>query len=480
MGTKTEKATRDLTPRQSLLMLIALAGFIGFAGLYLKLPTRLTLLLAVFLTSVACMALGHSAKQVEQYIIAGIKKCGFLIAILMVIGCVIGSWIVAGIIPSIIYYGLEILTPTTFLIGGLISCSLVSYFTGSTYACIGTIGVALMGIGQGLGLPLPLTAGLVLSGAVFGDKMSPFSDTTNLAAGSAGTPLFSHIHSMLYSTIPAWLIAAALFLYFGTSSINGSVDVEKIDALQKVIQNNFTISPFLLLVPLLTIGLAVKNLPTIISMSFGVVIGIVTALIFQSHFGANTILSSLIGGLDYDFGTAEVNKLFANRGGLASMLFTISIVVLALVLGELFIRLGMLKGLIKGAEKLIVNTATLVIATIFSSIVTVMISASQYLAIILPGEALKPLYKKRGVSRKVLSRSLEDGGTIFSTLVPWSADAIFVASALGVATLEYLPFAFFSLLCPIISIIYALIGFAIWDDKNDVDVDMNDEGALAS
>ncbi len=176
----------------------------------------------------------------------------------MIIGCVIGAWIVAGIIPSIVYYGLETLTPTTFLIGGLVSCSLVSYFTGSSYACLGTIGVALMGIGQGLGLPLPLTAGLVLSGAVFGDKMSPFSDTTNLAAASAETPLFSHIHSMLYSTVPAWIIAAILFLYFGTSSINANIDANSVKELQLVIKSNFHISPYLLLVPILTIFLAIK------------------------------------------------------------------------------------------------------------------------------------------------------------------------------------------------------------------------------
>lgn len=462
-----DNKTNGMTTRQSVLLLFGLAGFVSFSMLYLELPTRLTLLLAVVITSVACLLLGHSAKQVESYIVTGIKKCGFVTAILIIIGCVIGSWVAAGIIPSIVYYGLEILTPATFLIGGLISCSLVSYFTGSSYACLGTIGVALMGIGQGLGLPLPLTAGLVLSGAVFGDKMSPFSDTTNLAAASAGTTLFSHIHSMLYSTIPAWLIAAVLFLYFGTSSIDATVNTEKVIALQQVIQSHFNISPILLLVPILTIAMAIKKVPAVIAMSFGAIVGITAAFFFQSQFGANTILMSLISGLNYDFGSDEVNQLFANRGGLASMLFAISIAFLALVLGEILMRIGMLTALIKGAEKFITNVATLVICSILTCITTVLISASEYLAIVMPGEALKLLYKKRGISRKVLSRSLEDGGTIFSTLVPWSANAVFVASTLGVATIDYLPYAFFSLLCPVISILYAIFGIAIWDDKND-------------
>lgn len=463
---------KEMTTRVSVMLLLGLAGFVSYSMLYLQLPTRLTLLLSVVLTSCACLFMGHSAKQVENYIIAGIKRCGFVIAVLIIIGCVIGTWIAAGIIPSIIYYGLDILTPTSFLIGGLISCSLVSYFTGSSYACLGTMGVALMGIGQGLGLPLPLTAGLVLSGAVFGDKMSPFSDTTNLAAASAGTPLFSHIHSMLYSTIPAWLIAAVLFLYFGTSSIDQNVDTHKVIELQNVIKSHFTISPILLIVPGLTIFLAIRKVPAVISMSCGAMLGVAAAFAFQGGFGTKMILLSLISGLNYDFGSTEANQLFANRGGLTSMLYPISIAILALVLGELLQRLGMLIALINGAEKFIKNTAALVISTILTCLITVMISASEYLAIVMPGEALKLLYKKRGISRKVLSRSLEDGGTIFSTLVPWSGNAVFVASTLGVATIEYLPYAFFSLLCPAISILFAITGYAIWSDENDEKVEL--------
>jgi len=466
-----ENKINKMSTSQAAFLLVLLAVFVSLSMLYLALPTRLTLLLAVVLMSISCLLLGHSAKQVEGYIITGIKKCGFVIAVLIIIGCVIGSWIVAGIIPSIVYYGLEFLTPTTFLIGGLISCSFISYFTGSSYACLGTIGVALMGIGQGLGLPLPLTAGLVLSGAIFGDKMSPFSDTTNLAAASAGTPLFSHIHSMLYTTIPAWLIAAVLFLYFGTSSIDSSVDTEKVTMLQEVMQSHFQISPLLLVIPVFTIILAIKKVPSLVAMSFGAILGIASAFAFQSQFGANAILLSLISGLNYDFGNSEVNQLLANRGGMASMLFAISIAIMALVLGEILTQLGMLAALVKGAEKYVTNVASLVVCTILTCLSTVMISASEYLSIVMPGEALKLLYKKLGISRRVLSRSLEDGGTIFSTLVPWSANAVFVASTLGVATLDYLPFAFFSLLCPTISIFYAFIGFAVWNDSEDEEIE---------
>ncbi|MDQ7051213.1 MAG: Na+/H+ antiporter NhaC family protein [Enterobacterales bacterium] len=408
---------KEMTTNLSLILLLGLAGFVSFSMLYLQLPTRLTLLLSIVLISIVCLFLGHKAKEVESYIVIGIKKCGFVIAILMIIGCVIGSWIISGIIPSIVYYGLDVLTPTTFLIGGLVSCSLVSYFTGSSYACIGTIGVALMGIGQGLGLPLPLTAGLVLSGAVFGDKMSPFSDTTNLAAASAGTPLFSHIHSMLYSTVPAWIIAAVLFLYFGSTNIDTSVNTNSVTELQLVIKAHFNVSPYLLLVPIFTIFLAIKKVPSLIAMAFGAMLGIITAFIFQENFSANTILISLISGLNIDLGSEEANQLFANRGGLSSMLYAMTIAIMALILGEILMRLGMLSALIRGAEKFIISSASLVICSIVTCIATVMISASEYLSIVMPGEALRLLYKNVGslgrCSRVVLKMAVQYSQPLF-------------------------------------------------------------------
>lgn len=470
-GALMGKVKREMTARVSVIFLLLLVGFISYAMLDLELPIRLTLFLTIFIASTACLLFGHSAKEVENYIVDGIKKCGFVTAILLIIGCVIGAWIVSGIIPSIIYYGLEFLTPTTFILGGLVSCSLVSYFTGSSYACLGTLGVALMGIGQGLGVSEPLTAGLVLSGAVFGDKMSPFSDTTNLAAVSADVPLFSHIRSMAYTTAPAWFIAAGLYIYFGTSNVVSAVDISKVEALQLTIKDHFTVSPILLFIPVLTIFLAIRKVPSILAMSSGVLLGIVMAFIFQIDFGAKTILLSLINGLDYDFGSLQANQLFANRGGLSSMLFAVSIAFMALVLGEILLKMGVLPVLMENLGKFVKNVASLVICTILTCVATIMLCASEYLAIAMPGEAFQLLYKKKNVSRMVLSRSLEDGGTIFSSLVPWSANAVFVASTLGVATLSYLPYAFFSLLCPLISILYAIFGFAVWDDKNDPNLD---------
>ncbi len=463
----------DLSATTGIVAMLSIVALVSICMLVLGLPTRISLLMCLVWTSLIALYLGHTAQEVEGYILKGIRGSAFIIAILLVIGCVIGAWITSGIIPTIIFYGLGTLTPTLFLVGGLVSCSLVSYFTGSSYACMGTIGVALMGIGQGLGLPLPLVAGMVLSGAMFGDKMSPFSDTTNLAAAASNVSLFAHIRSMMYTTIPAWLICAGAFLFLGLTYSETALDVGRIEALQSVITKHFTISPFFLLVPFITIVLAMRNVPPIIAMFFGALGGIVVALVFQSDFGVKTIMTSLAKGLDYDFGTDEANSLFANRGGLASMLYAVSIAVFALIFGELLVKTGIIVSVIKALGNAIFNTASLVIASIASCLMTTMLTGSQYLSIVMPGQALQPLYKKRKVSRRVLSRSLEDGGTMFSTLVPWSADAAFVVGTLGVATSAYLPYAFFQILCPLLSILYAVIGFAVWsDDGSDDEVEI--------
>ncbi len=386
---------------------------------------------------------------------------------LLVIGCLIGSWIVSGIIPTIIYYGLDIINPNYFLVVGLISCSIISYFTGSAYACIGTIGVSMIGIAEGMGISLPITAGMILSGALFGDKMSPFSDTTNMASGVTKTPLFVHIKSMLYTTFPAWIMALIIYAFIGSDFNTGAVNIEQIDSLKKAIQANFQISPLLLIVPLLTIVLAIKKVPPVIAIGIGAVTSIIVALIFQHQFDVQTILRSLVEGVQMDFGSDLTTKLFSNRGGMENMMHTISIVIIALIFGEIITKTGILGSLIIGLEKVIYNTVSLVFITILSCLLTTMISNSQYLSILMPGEAFLPLYKRRNISSRVLSRSLEDGGTMFGMLVPWTGDAAYVALTLGVATIDYLPFTFFALLSPVVSVVFAAFNIAIWKSSDD-------------
>jgi len=462
-----ENHSNELKPFTGLIILSLLAGLISVCMMVLELPTRLTLLLAIIFTCFVALFRKHSADQIQTHLVQGVKKSAFVVIVLFVIGCIIGAWIVGGIMPTIIYYGLEILSPSWFLVSGFIICSIVSYFTGSSYACMGTVGIAFMGIGQGLGVSLPIVAGMVLSGAVFGDKMSPFSDTTNLAAAVAGVDIFDHIKSMMYTTIPAWFVSAAIFGVLGMMQSGTALDSDRIQAIQAAINSYFNVNPLLLVIPVLTIVLVIRKVSPILSMACGAILGILAAFVFQQTFDTNTILVSLTKGLSFDFGSPETNKLFANRGGLASMVYPATIAMMALSLGELLNKIGLLAALIKMAEKVVFNTGSLVFFSIASCLMTTLLTASQYLSIVMPGEALQPLYKKRQISRRVLSRCLEDGGTLFSTLVPWAVDAAFVAGTLGVATIEYLPYAFFLLFSPLFSILFSFIGFGIWKASDE-------------
>lgn len=451
----------------SLIIILVLSVMVSFSMLALKLPTIVSLLLCILYICVISIFLGHTKENINSFILEGVKKSAFVIVMLLVIGCLIGSWIVSGIIPTIIYYGLDIINPNYFLVVGLISCSIISYFTGSAYACIGTIGVAMIGIAEGMGLSLPITAGMILSGALFGDKMSPFSDTTNMAAAVTNTPLFVHIKSMLYTTFPAWVIALIMYAFMGSDFNSTAIDVQQIENLKNSIQTNFQVSPLLLMVPLITIVLAIKKTPPVLAIGIGAFLSIIVGLIFQSQFDVYTILISLVEGLQINFDSNLTTKLFSNRGGMENMMHTISIVIIALIFGEIITKTGILGALIRGLEKVVYNTVSLVFLTIVGCLLTTMISNSQYLSILMPGEAFLPLYKRKNISSRVLSRSLEDGGTMFGMLVPWTGDAAFVALTLGVSTIDYLPFAFFALLSPIISIVFASFNLALWKKSED-------------
>lgn len=452
---------------KSFVIISILAVLVSYCMLMIHLPTIVTLFICIVYISIISLFLGYTLEDINEFILDGVKKSAFVVVMLLAIGCLIGGWIASGIIPTIIYYGLDIINPSYFLVVGLISCSIVSYFTGSAYACIGTIGVAMIGIAQGMGISLPLTAGMILSGALFGDKMSPFSDTTNMAAAATNTPLFVHIKSMIYTTLPAWIIALFIYAYLSMDFQLSGIHIDQIESLKISIQEHFFISPFMLLVPLITIILAVKKIPPVIAISTGAIISILVALIFQNQFDVYTVFMSLVQGLDMDFGSELTTKLFANRGGMEHMMHTISIVIIALIFGEIIAKTGVLGAFIGGLEKLVFNTASLVFITITSCLATTMISNSQYLSILMPGEAFLPLYRRKNVSSRVLSRSLEDGGTMFGMMVPWTGDAAFAALTLGVATIDYLPFAFFALLSPVISIIAASINYGIWTADQD-------------
>lgn len=461
-NTEKKQASVGIAITSMVLLVLILIG--GFA--WLSVNTHAVFVIAIIAMSIMALIAGHSLDDIQGYFITGCKNAILVSLILMTVGTVIGSWIVSGVVPAIIYYGLTILSPKVFLLVGFIICCVVSFFVGSSYSAIATLGVAFMGIGMGLGINPGLTAGMVVSGAIFGDKMSPFSDTTNLAPAVAGTDIFKHINSMLYTTVPATVITAIIFALQGMKISASSMDMSTINDINNTLLANFNINPILLIVPVFTIVLAVKKVPTLVALLLSSVAATVFAFIFQHDFySAKVILSALGNGFTITSENAAVNRLLT-RGGVLGMMSASSLALLALGLGEILQRMGVIDVVLGKLAGIIRGKRSLVVTTLATCLITTCLTASQYIAIILPGEVMKNAYTRFKVDKRVLSRSLEDGGTIFAFLIPWSTTGIYVTSTLDIPVMEYAPFTYLALLCPLIALIYALTGFAIFPDKN--------------
>lgn len=390
--------------------------------------------------------------------------------ILLLVGSLIGTWILSGVVPAMIYYGVKLINPQAFLAVACVICSIVSLATGSSWSTAGTVGIALIGIGTTLGIPTPMVAGAIVSGAYFGDKMSPLSDTTNLAPAMAGTDLFSHVRHMVYTTTPAMLLAVIGYSILGYFYGGGTISTNEIDVILRAIDQNFHISPFLFILPIFVFWLVAKRMPAIPALFIGTLLGGVFAMIFQQD-----LISKLSGG-DFSFisiyklltatmfdgfkiesGHELIDKLFS-RGGMSSMLTTIWLILMAMVFGGMMEVTGMLATIAENIMKAVKGVTSLVAATVGSAIFLNITTSDQYISIVVTGRMFKDAYKKFNLHPKNLSRAVEDGATVTSVLVPWNTCGAYFSGILGVATLSYAPFAFFNLLSPISSIIIASTG----------------------
>ena len=466
------KDNRQVSFGMAVVVMLALAAIfmVGF-GVF-KINTQAIFLLAVVAAAIAGLLSGFTLEEVHQFFLDGCGKVIMAAMILMTVGAVIGSWIVSGIVPTIIYYGLGVLTPTSFLLAGFFICCILSFFTGSSYSAISTLGVAFMGISIGLNINPAITAGMIVSGSVFGDKLSPFSDSTNLAAAMADANVFDHVRSMLYTTVPAMIIAAVLYFIISMRYSAETLDTTIIISMQQALTQNFNINPLLLLVPIITVVLAVKKVPPIAALVASALLGIVMAFIFQGGiYDIKTIMSSLGTGFSINSDIDDLNRLLS-RGGMLGMMGATALAFLAVGMGEILQRIGVLTVILSKLSKVVHSKPAVVISTLVIGLVVTVLCASQYISIILTGQIMKNSYKKYELSRVVLSRTLEDGGTIFAYLVPWSTAAVFVTGVLGVEVFAYAPYAFFCILCPIIAAIYALVGFAqfkeVYEDEAEV------------
>lgn len=401
----------------------------------------------------------HRWKEIQEGMVHGITLAMGAILILMIVGTMIGTWIQGGIVPSMIYYGLKSLSPGIFLVATLIICSIVSLGTGSSWSTAGTVGVALIGVGKGLGIPVSMVAGAIISGAYFGDKMSPLSDTTNLAPAVAGTDLFSHIRHMVYTTVPGYILSIILYALLGTRVSGGSLETQNIETILSTLKSNFFIHPILLLPPCLVIVMVIMKIPPLPALLGGTVLGGMFAMLTQSRSLADIILSAKSGYVS-ETGVKMVDDLLT-RGGLDYMMNTVALIICALSFGGIMERTGMLEVLAKSLLKRVKSTGSLVATTIFSCIGMNAIASDQFIAIVIPGRMYKNAFDSRGLHPKNLSRCLEDSGTLSSPLIPWNSCGAYMWATLGVNPLLYLPYAFLNLTNPLVSLFYGYTGITM-------------------
>lgn len=449
----------------SLIPVLALILSLYIAIAIFKLTPHIPLIFSSVIAAIIASAYNYKWEEIHEGIVKGISTAMGALLILMIIGIMVGTWIIGGIVPTMIFYGLKLLSPGIFLVATLIICSIVSLGTGSSWSTVGTVGVALVGVGSGLGIPPPMVAGAIISGAYFGDKMSPLSDTTNLAPAVAGSNLFEHISHMVYTTGPAYIITAILYIILGTKFSSGNLDTVEIDAILSVIKSNFFIHPVFLLPPCLVIVMVIKKIPPLPALVGGSLLGGFFALLFQS-FSVSEVLNTAFSGYVSHTGVENVDKLLT-RGGLMSMMETIALIICALSYGGIMEKTGMLKQIAGSLLKNVKRTGSLIATTIFSCIGMNIIACDQYMAIVIPGRMYKMAFEKKNLHPKNLSRCLEDSGTLTSSLIPWNSGGAFMYATLGINPFLYLPYAFLNLITPVISIIYGYTGFTITKlDKN--------------
>ncbi len=436
-------------------------------------PNQMALIFAAAIAGVMSISLKYTFTELLDGIVKSISSAMGAILILLLIGSLAGTWMISGVVPAMIYYGLDILNPTIFLLAAVVVSAIVSIATGSSWSTSATIGIALMGIGEAMGIGTGVIAGAVISGAYFGDKMSPLSDTTNLAPAMAGTDLFTHIRYMARTTVPSILITLVIFLIWGFT-LEGNAAMDNVGIVQQAISEKFNINLWLFLVPATVIFLIVKKMPALPALLLGTIMGGVFALIFQPH-----IVQEIAGVTDYSLGSAykgiltamftEVSVVTGNESvdsllsssGMEGMLSTVWLIISAMVFGGVMEHNGMLKRIARSIIQLAHSTGSLVAATAGTCITFNLTASDQYIAIVVPGRMYRTEYRERGLAPENLSRTLEDSGTVTSVLVPWNTCGAYQSSVLGVATLTYLPYCFFNIISPFMTILFAYANIRI-------------------
>ncbi|EGU30314.1 Na+/H+ antiporter NhaC [Vibrio sp. N418] len=423
-----------------------------------NLPIQLALYIGWFIIIVLGLRLGHKYKELEQAALNGISNGLGAVLILLAVGALVGTWISGGIVPTIIYYGLKAIHPSIFLLATMVICSLTALATGTSWGAAGTAGIAMMGIGQGLGVPAPITAGAILSGCYFGDKMSPLSDSVILASSMSNVEVVEHIKGMLPIALISYIITGILFTLFGFHYA-GNIDMSQVDGVISAMDQQFYITPFSFVPVVIVLALLAMRMPSFPVISFGSLLGIVWAVMIQdvnflTAFQTAWEPYSILSGVDF------IDSIL-NRGGMSSMLGSVAVIVFGLGFGGLLDKVGVLETVAKMFERRVNSAGSLATSTIATAFMGNVFGSAMYVSLILTPKICAKNYDRLGYKRKNLSRNAEFGGTLTSGMVPWSDNGIYMASILGVATLSYAPFMWLSFVCIIVTIVTSYLGLFV-------------------
>lgn len=466
---KRESKTREiLRPAvwQSCLVLVCVIAVVA-AAIRSGVGIQIGLALGSCVAIVAALLFGHKWNDVQENIKRVVGDSATTLLILLSVGMMVGIWIVGGTVPTLLYYGLKICSPTIIVPLTFVLCAITSVFTGTSFGSIATTGLALFGVGVGMGISAPLMAGAVCSGAFFGDKMSPLSDTTNVAADMSGTPLYTHIGSMMYTTAPAAVICIVLYAILGANNAAQNADLSNVTLMIETIGANFNISWLALLPAVLVLVVSAMQIPAVPAMLGCTVVSGLFAMVLQKA-SLSTVLGAAMNGFTSDTGVAMVDKILS-RGGMSSMYGTVAIIILSATMGAVLEKSGIINTLVEDVLLKAVKTSRgLILSTMAYCYSLLLVSGHQVMPIIMAGRTFRPAYDKMGVQSRVLSRTLEDTCTIGAPMVPWGTSCAYMASVLGVG-IAYIPYAFLSYIVPAIAIIYACTGLFVWrTEKKEV------------
>ena len=461
MEEKAKKTTRKANLFEAMLSLLFLIAIMAVGIIVFGVDPHIPMFIGVVGAALMALWLGYEWENIEKFMMEGITRALQSVIILIIIGILVGMWIDAGVVPSMIYYGLQILSPGIFFIACVLICSITSLATGTSWGTMGTMGLALMGIGFGLGMAPGMTAGAVLSGAYFGDKMSPLSDTTNLAPAMAGTDVMTHVKFML---LPTGVTYAICLIFFGVLGFlqhtSGAADLSAVEEICGALQGRFTISPILLLPPVVVIVAVALKVPAIPGIALGILSGAILGLIVQPECTLGTLLDTGMYGFVPETGVEAVDDLL-EAGGLMGMMFSVSLTILAMMFGGIMEATGQLEVIVSKLLKLVKGPASLVALTEVTCVLSNATMPEQYISIVIPGRMYAEEYRKMGLHPKTLSNALEGAGTVTSALIPWNTCGVYIEETLGIGVAQYGPWAVFNWLMPIMNIVLAVPGLTI-------------------